>query len=190
MSFSDAFANLRDEAAAWCSGRMWFVRAPLLAYLAYAGFRNVFDPEAGTIFSGITFGIHELGHVLFSAFGEFNMVAGGTFTQLAVPLTTVFLFLRQKEYFGMAVGGAWVSFSLCDMATYLGDARAQALPLYGLSDDPQHDWHYLLSTMHLLNFDTKIALLIRCFACLILIGSLAWGGWLCFKMATNQNPQT
>ena len=59
----------RDDAMAWATGRRWAPRALLLAYLTYAGCRHLTDSEYGSIFSGITLAIHELGHVLFGFLG-------------------------------------------------------------------------------------------------------------------------
>ena len=103
---------------------MWAPRALILAYLGYAGYRHLTDSEYGSIFSGITLAIHELGHVLFGFFGEWLAVAGGSITQLAAPVAVVLILLRQRDYFGVAFGGAWLSMSLSNLAVYVADARA------------------------------------------------------------------
>jgi hypothetical protein len=92
------------------------------------------------------------------------------------------VFARQPDYFGISVGGFWLSFSMFELANYVGDARAMDLPLVGFSDDPEHDWHYLLSTTHLLPLDTTFAFLLRVAATLIGLASLAFGVWLLTKM--------
>ena len=174
----------------WSQGKSWIWRAPILLYLGYTGARHTVDPYYGSIFSGITFGIHELGHVAFSFLGEFAMIAGGSFCQLAAPLAAAIIFLRQRDYFGIAVTGGWLSLSLYNLAVYIGDARAQQLPLLGLTDDPMHDWYYLLSKMGLLALDTKIAFLTRGVALLVLLASLALGAWLCFMMARKSDARS
>ena len=113
----------------------------MLAYLAYVSLRSLNDYEYWTIFAGITLGVHEAGHVIFAPFGELLMVAGGSITQLAIPVIVAMLFLRQREYFGVSVALAWLSMSLANLATYVGDARSQDLPLVSIgSGDPIHDW--------------------------------------------------
>src|SRR5258706_6031435 len=129
----------------------------MLVYVLYAGFRMTVEPRNGTWFSGITFGIHELGHVVFSFLGEFIGVAGGSLAQLLAPAAAALVLLRQRDYFGLTVAAAWLSFSLSELAIYINDARAQQLDLVGLTPDPLHDWHYLLSKMGLLKFDGTIA---------------------------------
>ena len=106
--------------------------------------------------------------------------------QVLVPLIVIFLFLRQPDYFGVAVGGFWLSFSLFELASYVADARAMDLPLVGFSDDPEHDWHYLLSATGLLNFDTFFAFLIRVAATLSGVASLALAIWLLMIMARSK----
>ena len=134
----------RDDARAWAQGRDWRWRAVLMAYLAYTALRGVADPESWSWWAGLTLGVHEAGHIIFSPFGEFLAVAGGSITQLAAPVLVAYLMRRQHDWFGVAVGGTWLGSSLASLATYIGDARAQELQLVGFTDNPEHDWHYLL----------------------------------------------
>jgi hypothetical protein len=177
----------RADAVAWAAGRMWPPRAALLAYLAYAGYRHLTDRDYASLFSGITLAIHELGHVLFGFLGAWLSVAGGSITQLAAPLAVALIMLRQRDYFGVAVGGAWLSMSLSNLAVYVADARAEALPLYSLGGgDVVHDWNYLLGSVHLLPYDHRIAGLVRLAALAALAGSITLGAWLCAVMARRR----
>jgi len=54
--------------------------------------------------------------------------------------------------------------------------------LVGFSSDPEHDWHYLLGTMHMLPLDTLLAFLIRVAAFAIGAASLAFAVWLLNEM--------
>jgi hypothetical protein len=120
--------------------------------------------------------VHEGGHLLFRWFGEFLAVAGGTFTQLAVPflLAVYFAFRRQAQ------GAAFCMFFFFEqclpIATYMADARAQALPLVtvGDSDYVIHDWNYLFGRLGLLAHDTQIASLVRTIGWLGMIATVAW----------------
>jgi hypothetical protein len=172
----------KQDAEEWSRSQSWVWRVPVLVYLAYAGYRHATNPQYSSLFSGITLGIHEMGHVLFSYFGEFLTVAGGSISQVAAPIIAGFLLLRQRDFFGVSVAGSWLSFSLYNLATYIGDARARELPLVGLSSDPIHDWNYLLSHTGLLEADHLLAGLTRLIALLILLTSLIFGGWLCALM--------
>jgi hypothetical protein len=157
------------------------LRAALLIYLAYAGWRTLTDPEAWSVFGGLTLGVHELGHVLFSPFGEWLMVAGGSITQLAAPVAAAVVLARQADWFGVGVVGTWEAYSLSNLARYVGDASAQELPLVGLSDEPMHDWNYLLGRADLLSHDLMFARLLRFVAAITLFLSLAFAAWACLR---------
>ncbi len=74
------------SAKAWAQGRSPYWRLAVLALLGWDGLRHLRDPEAGGLFAGITFGSHELGHLLFGFLGEFMGVAGGSLNQLLIPI--------------------------------------------------------------------------------------------------------
>jgi hypothetical protein len=180
---ADIVRAARDDAEEWCEGKSFAPRAALLAYLVYAGVRHIIDPLYRSWFAGITLIVHEIGHFIFAGFGRTMTILGGTIMQLLVPLfAAVYLLLRQRDYFGLAVCGGWLSFSLWDMATYVGDARREALPLVGFGDNPGHDWSTLLTQWHVLNHAETFATAVRvgAFGCWAL--SMALGAWLCFRM--------
>ena len=172
----------RDRARGWCAGRDWQWRLPLLAYLAFTASRGLTDPKAWIWWSGLTLGVHEMGHILFSPFGEFLAAAGGSITQLAAPVAVAWMLKRQGDWFGVAVGGSWLGYSLANLATYIADARAQELPLVGMTDDPEHDWHYLLGRLGWLRHDARIAELTRAVSVVVLGASVVFGLWLCREM--------
>ncbi len=180
--------ELFDEARHWSRGRMWVPRALLMVYLVYAEVRFLRDPLRSTLFSGITLAFHEMGHLLFRFAGEFIGTLMGSGMQLLIPMAVIVIFYRQPDYFGVAVGGFWLSFSMFELANYVGDARAMNLPLVGFSDDPQHDWHYLLSTLRLLPLDTALAFVLRVSAVAIAAGSLAFAVWLLRQMQLYNRP--
>jgi hypothetical protein len=175
-------AGFFADARQWAGGRWWQWRVPLLFLLAWDGHRHLQDPDAGGLFAGITFGAHEFGHLLFAFFGEFMTVAGGSINQLLIPVGAGLLLYHYRDYFGIAVTGAWLSSSLMDLARYIGDARAQELDLVGFGEDPQHDWAWLLSRFGALAYDTRFAAWTRGAGALILAISLVFGVWVCLQM--------
>ncbi|HET7433439.1 MAG TPA: hypothetical protein VFN10_01865 [Thermoanaerobaculia bacterium] len=176
-------ATFVADAREWCEGRTPWARALLLVYLVYAEIRFLRDPLSGTIFSGITLAFHEMGHIVFGFAGHFIGSFMGSGMQLLIPVVVVILFLRQGDYFGMAVGGFWLSFAMFELANYIGDAREQELPLVSYSaGDPEHDWNYLLGTMHLLAADKTLAFLTRVVATGVGAASLAFAVWLLLTM--------
>ena len=182
-------AGFLADAKAWAGGRWWQWRIALLLFLVWDGVRHLNDPDAGGIFAGITFGVHEFGHLLFGFFGEFMTVAGGSLNQLLIPIGAGALLYHYRDYFGIAVAGAWLSSSLLDLARYIGDARAQELDLVGFGEDPQHDWWYLLSRFHATAADTRIAAMTRGVAVLVLLASLMFGVWICLQMRETTERQ-
>jgi hypothetical protein len=117
-------------------------------------------------------------------------MAGGSITQLAMPLVAAGLLYRQGDYFGVAVGGTWLASSLANLSVYVGDARAEELPLVGFSDDPEHDWNWLLDHFNALPLDTRLAQLIRSAGVVVLLLSLWLGVWLCWRMWQSRGEQS
>jgi len=190
MSEIDDGERWTEAAREWCRGRSWQWRLPLLLYLVYTAGRGLGDPDRGNFWSGFTFVFHEMGHILFSPLGEFMAAAGGSINQLLIPIVAAWLFKRQGEWFGIAVVGSWLGSSLIDLARYIGDARAQEIQLVGFSDDPMHDWHYLLGRMGWLRHDAQLAGLTRGIAVIVLAASLLFGLWLCLEMWRSRGAAT
>lgn len=102
---------------------------------------------------GVNLALHEGGHLVFAAFGQTLQVLGGTIGQLFFPIACLASFAHRKQVFEAAVCGIWAAESLMYTAQYLGDARAQALPLVG---GHIHDWNHLLSQAGLLGWSESL----------------------------------
>ena len=61
-------------------------------------------------------------------------------------------------------------------ATYMADARAMALPLVTTGDPDlvEHDWNTIFSGLGLLNYDTRIAAVVRIFGWTGMVGCVVW----------------
>ncbi|HMJ49254.1 MAG TPA: hypothetical protein VK440_01605 [Burkholderiales bacterium] len=184
----DFWQLLRIEIEKWCQGRIWYGRALLLLWLAWIGIEHLRDPLYTSLFGGLNLGIHEAGHLVFRFDGEFLAVAGGTILQVAAPVAASVMFLRQPDFFALSVCGAWLATNFYNVATYIADARVMELPLVSIggSGDVIHDWHYMLSHLHLLAWDTRLASLTRLIAFLAMWGSIAFGAWMLWKMAKSK----
>lgn len=178
------------ESAQWATGRWWWWRAALLLGLLWDGRRQHIDPEAGGLFGGITFGVHEFGHLLFAAFGEFMAVAGGSLNQLLLPVLAGVLMYHYRDYFGIAVAGAWLASSMVHLSRYIADARAGELDLVSFGEDAVHDWTWLLGRFGALAYDQQLAGLVRAGGALVLLVSAAYGAWLCLVMARRRETVT
>jgi hypothetical protein len=117
---------------------------------------------------------HEAGHVLFSPFGRFLYILGGSLFQILVPLGISVYFVVTQQCYAGAIAFWWVGQNFLDVSVYIRDARERALPL--LIDLPEaHDWHNLLLSLRLLIYDDVIANLCFAIGLLICVGAIAAG---------------
>lgn len=177
---------LAEDALSWCEGRLWWWRAPILAWLVWISVRHLADPLYQSLFGGLNLGIHEGGHLVFGWAPQFVMAFGGTLLQCAAPVASAWMFLRQPDYFAVPVCGVWLADNLYGVAAYMGDARAQELPLVTVGGgEAEHDWGYMLGSLGLLKLDTTFAAFLRLAAFALAWSSLAAGGWILWKMARS-----
>jgi len=148
----------------------------LIGVYAVARVRNAeyWDP-----LDDLDLAVHEAGHLVFSAFGETLTILGGSTFQVMVPLAFVAYFVRTKQRYAAAVTMTWVGVNLLNVARYIGDARAQLLPLLG-GEDSIHDWWYLLINWDLLPRDTVIARWVHFFGVVAFLTSML-GGFMTLK---------
>lgn len=180
-----AGTHVYDDVLNWCRGRSALARLPLLIFLAYVGARQFWDPEYHSLFGAINLGIHEGGHLLFRSFGKFVCVAGGTFLQLFAPLASIFMFLKQRDYFAIAVCLGWLSTNIVNVGVYMADAERMALPLVTVGNHNGiviHDWRYLLSKFGLLGHCESLGWLTRQIGNSTMLLCLILGGWLLWQM--------
>ncbi|MFA5056309.1 MAG: hypothetical protein WC562_09130 [Dehalococcoidia bacterium] len=128
--------------------------------------------------------IHEGGHFLFTFFGEWLHVLGGTLFQLFVPIGIAIYFLYHRQKYESAFCGFWFGESLMYTADYMGDARVQALPLLG---NGEHDWHWIFSHMGVLEHCKGIAMFFHIIASIIVMVSL---GYMLYNAFRKKKPTT
>jgi hypothetical protein len=123
---------------------------------------------------------HEAGHILFSPFGRFLGVLGGSLMQLLVPLAVTGAFVWRRNPFGGAVGLWWLGESFLDLAPYIGDARAGQLPLLGgvtgSEVEDYHDWEVILRQLGWLKHDMTLARLAHVLGAVLILLALLWAG--------------
>jgi hypothetical protein len=115
--------------------------------------------------------IHEAGHVIFSLFGKFIYTLGGTLMQIILPSIIAGFFLRNNYRTGVQVGLLWLGQNFINISVYAADARTQKLPLLG-GNKVYHDWHYLLNTTGLLEYDIEVGYIIFGIAMLVFLVSV------------------
>jgi hypothetical protein len=150
------------------------LRVAFLALIAVYAIARVRNAEYWDPLDDLNLAVHEAGHLVFSAFGETLTVLGGSALQVIVPLAFVGYFTRTKQRYAASVTMAWVGVNLLNVARYVGDARAQDLPLLG-GEDSIHDWWYLLINWDLLPRDTVIARWVHFFGVVAFLTALLGG---------------
>ena len=151
------------------------LRVAFLVLVAIYAIARVRDPEYWDPLDDLNLAVHEAGHLVFSAFGETLTILGGSAFQVILPLAFVVYFARTNQRYAAAVTTSWVGVNLLNVARYIGDARAQDLPLLG-GEDSIHDWWYLLINWDLLRSDTVIARWVHFFGVVAFLVAII-GGW-------------
>ncbi len=121
---------------------------------------------------------HEAGHVIFGFFGRFIAIGGGSFNQVLIPIVCTSVFLLRRQFASAAVTLFWTGQNLADVAVYVADGRAMALPLLG--DGLIHDWNFILGTLGLLHAAESLGRLTFGLGALTMLAALAllaWDAW-------------
>ncbi len=147
----------------------------MLFYLIFLGY--AFSAHGGFLFiDSANLVVHEGGHNLFGWFGPTLGLWGGTLLQWLVPLLLALYFFTQRQTAGFVFCLFFFFENWLYTATYMADARAQELPLVttGDPDFVEHDFHAIFSNLGLLNYDTKIAAIVRVLGWAGMIITVAW----------------
>jgi hypothetical protein len=123
-----------------------------------------YDPQSSILLHGVYLALHEAGHLLFSPFGLFIGVAGGSIMQIIVPAVFFGYFVYHQKPFSASIVLFWLGQSFNDIYYYANDAIVMQIPLLsGLtgSEGSFHDWNYLLTEMGWLKQTPLIAKIIR-----------------------------
>ena len=177
----------KQDMIEWCRSKQPWARVLVLLYLGWCGWDFTWEPGAEGIFAGLNLGIHEAGHLLTAALPAFICAIMGSVLQCAVPIITIFIFRKQRDWFGIAFAIFWLGTNINYVAWYMADARAMAHPLVSIGHvtaykEDIHDWHVVLKTVGLLNFDTMLAFMTRIVAWICLWGGWALGAYQCWLM--------
>lgn len=178
---------LTDRMREWAAGRIWWWRLPLFVLLLVQATRPLRAQGEPSLFSGIIFGAHEFGHLLWAFGGEWLGIAGGSLTQLLVPIGAAAAVLRSKDWFGVAVCGLFLAASLGDLSWYIADAHSMDMDLVSFSAEGAiHDWNYLLNHAGLVHLDTRLASFTRFVGWLVVLASSVLAARLMWWMATSK----
>jgi hypothetical protein len=120
--------------------------------------------------------VHEGGHNLFGWFGSTPGLWGGTLLQWLVPFLLAVYFFTQRQTTGFVFCSFFFFENWLYTATYMADARAQALPLVttGDPDFVEHDFYAIFSSLGVLNYDTRIAAVVRILGWCGMLACVCW----------------
>ena len=154
-------------------------RPALVAWLIfYAGFLlYAFNAHGAYLFiDSANLVVHEGGHNLFGWFGPTLGLWGGTLLQWLVPFLLAAYFFKERQTAGFVFCLFFFFENWLYTATYMADARDQALPLVttGDPDFVEHDWFAIFSSLGVLNHDTQIAMVVRVLGWCGMIGCVVW----------------
>ena len=128
---------------------------------------------------------HEAGHLIFSPFGRFLHIFGGTLMQCLIPLIIMIQFLRQRDNFEASIGLWWFGQNFLDVAPYIYDAWDRKLILLGGYTGREHpgghDWHNLLKMTESLESYAEIAAFTANSGIFLLVLSFIWGAVILYK---------
>lgn len=119
---------------------------------------------------------HEFGHPFFGFFSERLMVYGGTLGQLIFPCAFCIKFYRDEKIFSASIALLWLFENFFNIATYMRDARAQALSLVG---GGEHDWTEILTRWGVLENDIRLS---NALIWITVLAMLSLGYWLYTKL--------
>ncbi|MCB0334164.1 MAG: hypothetical protein KDD55_11730 [Bdellovibrionales bacterium] len=107
-----------------------------------------------TLVTGATLWIHEAGHIYWGWDGEFLHSFGGTLNEILFSLVPALYCYRKRYVLFSALFLFWFGHLSFGISHYMGDARAQVLPLLG---NGTHDWLVVLGKLSLLQYDTMLS---------------------------------
>jgi hypothetical protein len=158
----------------------------IVFYLGFLGY--AFSAHGGFLFiDSANLIVHEGGHNLFGWFGPTLGLYGGTLLQWLVPLLLAAYFFSQRQIPGFIFSLFFFFENWLYTATYMADARDQALPLVttGDPDFVEHDFHAIFSGLGVLQYDTKIAAIVRIAGW---CGMIACVVWLALRLRAKALP--
>jgi len=154
-----------------------------------AFFTLIFVSESGFIFgldhANLLF--HEAGHPIIGLFSNRLETYGGTIGQLTFPIALAISFWRKGEVLSFAASLIWFFQNWWNIARYMADARVLQLPLVGGGD---HDWNTILTRWNILQYDTRIAEVLKVGGWIGVVATGAWVAWQFWKKRNESVEQS
>lgn len=121
---------------------------------------------------------HEYGHVMFSPFGEWWMLLGGSLFQILLPwFPLLYFMIAQRDNFAASLMLWWSGQNFLDVAPYIADAPTRYLPLTTGNED-SHDWWNLLRISDALDWAGPLSVICFALGVAVMLLAMLWGGFL------------
>ncbi len=170
-----------------------YSRAALLAIFALWGASFIiggidWQSIGGSFLHHAILPFHEFGHVLFSPFGRFMAILGGSLFQVLMPLGLMLAFSMQRhDNFAAAIMLWWCGQSFIDLSPYIADAPHRAIPLIRGVGEAAHDWGNLLTMTDNLGSAQGIAQTTFFIGSILMTSAIVWGGYLLWQQYKQLN---
>jgi len=179
--------SFHDEAIEWCHGRSWLVRLPVLIWFIYILINHLINPEYRSILGAFNYWVHEAGHLLLlpfvsGPFGLFLEAMAGTFLECLMPVVFMLAFYLKSDFFGISFCFGWLSTSLFYASWYISTAQ--------ITDNLLHDWHLILGTMGLLQYNRVLASIVKAGAVVMMLIGIISGLWLLWQMFKSREERS
>jgi len=137
----------------------------------------------GSFLHAVNLPFHEFGHVLFSPFGRFMAILGGSLFQVSLPLIVLLVFaLKYRDNFSAAIMLWWCGQNFIDISPYIQDAEYRSMPLIMGMGEEAHDWGNLLTTLGLVEHCYAYAKFSFSLGFLLMVVGIIWGGYILYKI--------
>lgn len=145
--------------------------------LAYFGYILIITKANFIFLDNLELLLHEAGHFIFSAFGDFLSILGGTIGQIVLPIIFIIYFFYYAQYYSGSIMLFWLGQDFINVSYYIKDARAMKLELIG----DTHDWNYLLGKFNLLEKDIIIGQYVFIAGAILIVVALLFGLYALIK---------
>ena len=133
----------------------------------------------GSFLHNVNLPFHEFGHILFSPFGRFMGLLGGSLLQVLLPLGLGAVFLWQyRDNFAASIMLWWSGQNFIDISPYIADASFRTIPLIGGLGKEAHDWGNILTELGWLRYDYTLGRASFILGSVLIILANIWGGYL------------
>src|SRR5258705_1135361 len=168
----------------------WYARSATLVLLALYTIKIFRDTDikygdlGGVFLSKVILPWHEAGHVIFSVFGQFMAILGGTLGQHLFPIVLgMALLIKRRDPFGASLAFWLLGYSMIYTGWYMHDAGdPQAMMVSGKSsaEDDGHDFVNIFSYMGgwWLLHATSVGIFVGRIGEAMMCMGLAWGAYM------------